>query len=96
MSSLHPSTLEMFLFSCFNGFSVKSYAILWAYNSTVQEFCAVRYVKAFMGSIASAQIDLRAQNKNGVQQGGSTVGMALNCAFIKIFWSKALHRPKRS
>ena len=32
-----------------------------------------------------------AQNKNGVQQGGNTVGVALSC---KCFWSMALCRPK--
>ena len=44
--------MEMFLLSCFTGFSLYRnsrmpyYVSIKAYNSTIQEFCAVQYVKA--------------------------------------------------
>ena len=89
LSSLH---LQHFngnvLLSCFTGFSVYRKSCMPCYGLPTAPFrrsVLFNMLRLCIGvsaqSIASARIDLCAQNKNGVQQGGSTVGVALSCAF---------------
>ena len=78
--------MEMFLLPCFTVFFCCIETVVChimclyikPYNSTVQEFCAVQFAahlccSSFFESLGTTmlQAQIRAQNKNGVQQRGS-------------------------
>ena len=63
-------------------------------NLTEQSQSAKRcYTNAHIDSDCECQIC--AQNKNGVQQGGSTVGVALSCTFYNDFLVKGTAPAKK-